>query len=772
MTDTTVAPRFVGRSIERKEDARFLTGKGRYVDDHVLPGMLHAHVLRSPLARARIAGIETDEAAALPGVHAIYLAADINPRTTPAEYIFGESPSANPETLPLAENDVRYVGEPVALIVADDRYIAEDAAELIFVDYEPEDPVVTVEQAASGPLVNPDLSSNLAFGFDSPEDPELDKAFADAAHVVRHRVVQGRAAVTPMETRAIIASRSMPDQLDIWLTSQNPHQARSYLSRRLGLGENRIRVISPDVGGGFGQKFFVHRDEIAVCVAALLLGRPIKWVEDRAEALIAGGHSRTEALEMELAIDANATITAARYSWEDTCGAFALTPPEGSAMLGSMFCTGPYRIPRVGVSVKAWFTNTANNVAYRGPWAGETLIREATMDVAARQIGMDPVDFRLHNMIRAEDQPYTLASQIPVDGISPVETTQQAAAMVDIPAFRALQEKARKEGRHLGLGTSAYVEPCAISGGINASDVANIRIEQSGKVAAVITGHSQGHSIETTMAQIIADELGVDVDDVTVSFGDTAAIGFGAGAGGSRQAIVSGGASKVAAGKVRDKALAIAAHLLQTTPEKLRLEGGQAISDDATPRSVSLREIAATAYLNPAALPLDMEAGLEAQYRYAAPMFSFSNATHFCVAEVDTHTGMIAVRRWVVSEDCGVMLNPSVVEGQVAGGVAQAIGGVLWEEMPYDAYGNPEGGTLKDYLLPLATDMPIIEFGHIVTPSPTPTGAKGVGEGGAIVGAPAIYNAVMDALAPFGVTIAQLPLTPARVLAAISGESA
>jgi aerobic carbon-monoxide dehydrogenase large subunit len=760
-----LAPRFVGQSITRKEDRRFLTGAGKFIDDHVLPGMLHAAFVRSPLARAKINSIDTKAALALPGVYAVLVEKDIAPLVGRLTGVLNGREGIGVDQM-LSSIEASYVGDPIVLVVAEDRYIAEDAAELVQIDFDPLDPVITPVQAKEAKPCLPGFDTNVNLSFDT-STPEIERIFAEAALIVHKTISQARVVPAPMETRGLLVHAPAPDQLELYLSSQNPHQARRHLSEMLALHEHQIRVVSPDVGGGFGQKYHLHRDEMAVIGAARLLRRPIKWIEDRTEALIAGGHARMEAVGLELAFDKEGLILASRLSYEDTCGADPLIASGILANLMLMFHTGPYKIPKSAGRVTSYFTNTGGNVSYRGPWAGESLIRETTMDEAARRLKIDPTELRRRNLITRADQPYILPKGIAINGVTPFETLEQALSILDYKTFREEQTRLRAQGRFIGLGTSVYIEPCAISGGSSSTDLAEVRIELGGKIQAWVTCHSQGHSIETTIAQVIADELGVEPTDVNVRFGDTDAVGYGSGAGGSRQAVAGGGAAKIAASILRDKVLKIAGHLLQTPVEDLRLERGEIRSGGATPRSVRLAEIGQAAYHNPSSLPEGMEPGLEARFRYTPPPFSFSNATHLCVAEVDITTGLVKLKRWIVSEDCGVMLNPAVVEGQISGGVVQGIGGVLWEHQPYDEFGNPGASTLKDYMMPLAADIPIIEFGHHCTPSPTPTGAKGVGEGGAIVAPAAVYNAVMDALAPFNVSLDALPLTPSRLLAAI-----
>ena len=757
------APRFVGQSIGRKENRRFLTGKGRYVDDFVEAGMLHAAILRSPLAKAKILSLDVSEALKLPGVWAVYTAADMNHLFQPLVSIFADEGNFGIRDV-LAVEQVSYVGDPVAIVIADDRYIAEDALELIDIDYDPLDPVTSIDDAKVKEPAIPGKDSNIAAELKIPL-PGAAEAFEAAAKVVTGRVAQGRIAPSPMETRGIIANAIMDGKLEIRMSSQNPHQAKAFISKCLAIPENHIRVISPDIGGAFGQKFGVNRDFLSVIGASIMLRRPVKWIEDRAEALQAGGYGRAERLQLGMAFDADGTMLATDFRMEDDAGADPVSPPGGTAQLMALMHTGAYAIPTMMAECKAYFTNITGATAYRGPWAGETLIRELTVDKAARELGIDPIELRRRNIIT--QWPHKLPLGQPIDGLTPRETLDLAVEIIGYDAFRAEQAKAREQGRYIGLGTALCIEPTAISGGGNATDTAEVRLEVTGKVTAVMTCHSQGHSVETTMAQIIADEMGVDVGDVTISFGDTDAIGFGAGAGGSRQAVVAGSAAKVASGLLREKILSVASHFMQTPADQLRLENGAIVGQGASAPSMTLAQIGKASHLNPASLPEGVEPSFATRYCYAPPMFTFSNACHISTVEVDIETGLVKMLRYVVAEDCGIMLNPAVVEGQIAGGVMQALGNVLWEEQHYDEYGNPGAGTFKDYAMPLCTDAPTIEYAHLCTPSNSPTGAKGVGEGGAIVGAPCVYNAIMDALSPFGVEMEQLPLSPARILAAI-----
>ncbi len=553
------------------------------------------------------------------------------------------------------------------------------------------------------------------------------------------------------------------------LSTQGPHGARGFLSRALGIPENRIRVIMGDVGGAFGQKMFMVPDELAVVLAGRRLGRPVKWIEDRRENLMAGLHARDDRMTVSFAVDADAKILGVRAELIENVGAFP-APGSSAGMFVGLVLPGPYRIGRLGFSAKAAYTNTCGKCSYRGPWMMETVAREQMMDVVARQIGIDPLEFRRRNVVTAADLPYTTAAGMYYDDISTAESLEQAAEMIGYDALRAEQEAARADGRLVGIGLSLYVEPSGLSIGSLSSEAATVSVSVNGQVQAVMSSASHGQSVETTVAQVVADELGIDFGEVTVIQGDTAATPYGPGTGGSRSAVICSGAAREAAGEVRTKLLEIAAHALEASPDDLEISGGRVSVAGAPTQGLTVAEVARIAYTQPEALPPGMKMGLEAHSRYrpSAP-FTWSNSAHACLAEVDRVTGAVTLLRYVVSEDCGVMINPTVVEGQIAGGVVQGIGGVLYEHMAYDADGNPLSTTFVDYLLPTAAEVPTIEYGHIETPATSnPGGHKGMGEGGAIGSPPAIVNAVCDALAPLGVRLTTQPLTPAAIVGAIT----
>jgi carbon-monoxide dehydrogenase large subunit len=760
------AARFVGQRVARKEDRRLLTGRGTYVDDIVLPGMLEVAFVRSPVARGRIRRIDLDAARALPGVRAIYTAEDLKRLSINFFNLYSSPTAKAPTVTPLAVDRVCHVGDPIAVVIADNRYIAEDGVGLVEIDYDIEDAVVTIEQARTGPSVHAELESNLAHEGVTPEDPEIAAIFAGAAHVVTGTLRHQRQIHAPMETRGIVVSRHGMGELTVYAACQSPHMAARYISMLFGLPNHHVRVISKDVGGAFGLKVQLGREEVAVVAAGLLLGRPLKWIEDRLENLTAGYQAREQDITVKLALDRDGKLLAADLEYDCNIGAY----PQGadSNSLAMMMFPGPYHLPRLKFRSRSYYSNTSGQAAYRGPWMIESLARETMLDVAARQIGLDPVELRRRNLIRREDQPFSMVTGPVLDRVTPRETLDLALAKIDVPAFRAEQAAARLQGRYLGLGVAVYVEPTTMAmGGVLSSEVAQIRVEPTGKITAVLSTHSQGHGTETTMAQVIADQLGVDWEDITVLEDDSSRGGFGAGAGGSRQAVAGGGAARRASDILKKKIKTIAAHMLNANPDDIEMEGGRIRVAGVDEVGTTLKRIAEIAYLESDRLPPDMELGLEAQYRYRPPPIVFSNASHACVCEVDVDTGKVSILRWVASEDCGVMINPSVVEGQIAGGVVQGIGGVLLEHATYDDAGNPTSATFKDYLLPSALDVPQIEYCHLITPSETEGGFKGVGEGGAIIGPPTMVNAVADALAPFGIRCLDLPLTPATLVAAI-----
>jgi carbon-monoxide dehydrogenase large subunit len=669
----------------------------------------------------------------------------------------------------LADTDVRCVGEPIAMVVADSRYQAEDALEAIVVEIDIEEPVLDPERAleADAPLVHPTTPSNAYNDIPFAPNPLLDDVLASAPVVLTETFHQHRYLTVPMETRGILASwDALGDQLTVWISTQGPHGVRGQMARVLGIDDSQVRVIMPDVGGAFGLKMHPGREEVATVVASKVLGRPVKWIQDRRENLTADEHPRDDRATVTMAADEEGNLLGAKVDFLEIAGSFP-SPGGSAAVFTTILFPGPYRIPQYGGSAKTVFTNTSGRGAYRGPWMIETVAREQMIDCIAARLGMDPLELRRRNVIRDEDLPYTMPTGMTYDQVTLAATLDQAAAKIGYDDFRAQQRAWRAEGRLVGLGMSLLVEPTAMSFGFMSTDAATVRIGPNGKVDVAHTGASHGQSLETTIAQIVADELGVDIGNVRVLQGDTDITPYGPGTGGSRSMVILGTAARNAAREVRERMLAIVAHQLEAAPADLVLEEGRVHVVGTPTRGMTISEIAHQAYSMPGALPPGIPPGLEAQARWAPDGFmTWSNACHMCTCEIDPATGAVEIMRYVVSEDCGVMVNPNVVEGQIAGGVVQGIGGVLYEHMPYDDAGNPLAGTFMDYLLPTAAEVPEIEYDHIETHAPTnPGGHKGLGEGGAIAAPPALINAIADALAPLGVQVRSQPLGPADIVA-------
>ncbi|AXQ28531.1 xanthine dehydrogenase family protein molybdopterin-binding subunit [Solimonas sp. K1W22B-7] len=768
--ETPTAGTYIGQRVPRKEDTRLLTGRGTYVDDVGLPGMLQVAFHRSPIARGRIKSMDLSVARQLPGVHAVLTAEDLKGFKVDMLSFF-LAPPVVPVPV-LATDRVTYVGDPIAMVIAQDRYIAEDAAGLITVEYDEEDPVVTIRDAKTGSLVHPDTDSNVAAATGSEEiDEDLEAQLKAAPHLVTIEFDHQRISQSPMETRGVVVAPQGSGELTIYLSCQGPQLNARWFAQAFGMPQTAIRVISKDVGGSFGLKGQPWREEVATVLAAMLLKRPLKWIEDRLENLTAANQAREQEIRLRAAFDGEGHMLASHADYGLNNGAYPQGADSNIAVM--MFLWGAHKMPVFSFHSRGWFTNTVGLSAYRGPWAIESLAREVLLDRAARQMGMDAIELRRRNLIRRSDQPCTTPMGLELEDISPAECLDVLLQKVDVAAFRVEQAEARKQGRYLGLGFATYIEPTAGSTGVAVlmSESAHIRIEPTGTVTAVVSTHSQGHGTQTTMAQVIAERLGVRFDDVSVYEDDSSRGGYGSGAYGSRQAVAGGGACIRAADLLLEKVRLAASHLLGVKPEQIMLREGVIHVLDGNEKTVSLRDLADIAYGDPDRLPAGMDAGLEVQYRYRPPPITMTSAAHACIVEVDAETGFVKIKRWVTSEDCGVMINPSVVEGQIAGGLAQAIGSVLMEEVSFDARGNPTAVTYKDYMLPTIFDIPDFEYHHEASqPSKAEGGFRGVGEGGCIVGPPTLVNAIADALAPFGELKLEFPLTPSRLLGHIEGR--
>jgi aerobic carbon-monoxide dehydrogenase large subunit len=765
----TVTARYAGARVRRVEDSRLLTGRGTFVDDISRPGMLHACFVRSPFARARINGIDPSAALAMPGVIAVFTAADLNPDVKETWHAVAGKDVPDTPRPPLAEGEAKFVGDPVALVVAESRYVAEDAVERVDVDYEPLPAIADFTKAQGcDVVVHEAYADNVAGGLaGAPPDEEI---FARSAHVVKEDIYQQIYAPVPIETRGMVVEwAAAAQELTIWASTQTPHELRAFCARLLGIPAQRVRVIMRDTGGGFGQKVVPMREDMCIMLAARKVPAALKWIEDRRENLMSAGQARHVSGTGRIAFDDDGTILAADINFTQDVGAYPTPYPVLTTAAIGMFFPGPYRVPKASFNYKTVFSNTAGLAAYRGPWQYETLAREILLDVAARKMNVDPVDLRRKNLLHRDEMPYFNPNGMPYDHVAPVETFEQAVKIADHEGFRKEQQEALAQGRYIGLGFSAYIEPTGAATGHLGTEGATIRIEPTGKINVYVNGGSTGNSIETTVVQLTADALGADIDDVATIQGDTAITPYGAGTQGSRSGPMTAGAVNEAGTMLRQQVVAMAAHYLGVDESEIELANSCAIVRHSpagnSQRSVRFADLAYRAYYEPQQLPAGMSAALEATARFTSrALIHWANATHACTCEVDVQTGQVTLTRYIVSEDVGPMINPNVVEGQIAGGTVQGIGGALLENLAYDDDGNPLASTFVDYLLPTATEVPPIEFGHIEIPGAGVGGYKGVGEGGAIGSTAAVINAINDALAPLGVTLTRLPASPASIV--------
>jgi carbon-monoxide dehydrogenase large subunit len=781
--------KMVGAQVRRVEDPRFLLGTSQYVDDLDLPNSVALAFVRSPYAHARILSIDVNTARGRSDVQLVVTGADIAEAIKPLRVVYdpNKAPTHKSCDWPvLAQDKVRFVGEAVAVVVATDRYAAEDAASVIDVEYEPLDPVCDVEQAlaADAPLVHEEWGDNVMQTL-RVEIGEVAKAFHVADCVVSERLTTGRHMALPMETRGCVASFERgTDTLTVWSSTQVPHMLRSHLALVLDFPEHHIRVIAPDVGGGFGQKGHLFPEEAVAAYLARRLGRSVKWIEDRRENLSASLHAKQQTVQAELAVRQDGTILGIRGRFVSDVGAYS-EYPWGSAFEAGHAASsmpGPYKTPAFGFEAVSVATNKTTIGVYRGVGLPiGVLTMERLMDLAAHKLGLDPAEIRLRNMIRKEEHPYTTIIGAEVESGSHRESLQKALDMLGYQACRAEQQQARAQGRYLGIGIGCYVEGTAPSSAAFASmgldlggyESATVRMDVAGTVTVLVGTHSHGQSHETTLAQVAADELGLPLADIRIIEGDTNAVPYGMGTWGSRSAVTGGGAISKASEKLRSKMLRIASRMTEVPDEDLELAAGMIRRKaDATPL-LPIKELAYRVLVQAGSLPPDEEPGLDATAHYEPPPSTHANATHIALVEVDRDTGKVAILRYIVVEDCGTIINPTVVDGQIQGGVAQGIGTALYEHAIYDENGQFLTGTLMDYIIPTAVDVPQVEIGHIESPSPyTPHGIKGMGEGGAIAPPAAIANAVADALAPFDVRVNAIPLTPERVLGWIEQYSA
>jgi carbon-monoxide dehydrogenase large subunit len=775
-------PTLFGSGIRRREDPRLVMGRATYTDDVKLPGLTYAAILRSPYAHARIKSIDTATARALPGVVAVFTGADIKDKVVPVPCAWAV-PNCDLKLPPhplLADETVRYVGDGVAMVVAESRAAARDAIELIEVEYVPLDGVVDPEAATQpgAPQLHGEVPRNIAFTW-KVAGGDAEKAFTEAEVTVKLRIVQGRLQPTAMEPRAAVASYNVgTGQLTLWATSQNPHIHRFLCSVMLKLPEHRVRVIAPEVGGGFGSKIPVYADEALAGFASMATGRPVKWTEDRSENYKATIHGRDHIEYVELCGTKDGKITGLRTEVYAGLGAYASTAGPGvPTILHGLIYPGPYTIPNVAGTIYGVYTTTTPVDAYRGAGRPEaTYLLERLVDLFARKTGIDPVELRRRNLIGADQFPYTTATGLSYDSGNYQAALDKALGMIDYAGFRARQESARQEGRYLGIGVTTYCEICglgpsqvagAVGFGGGLYDSAVVRVYPTGVVRVYLGTKPHGQGEETTFAQIVADELGLPIENVEIVAGDTEATPQGWGTYGSRTTAVGGTAVLNAARKVREKARKIAAHLLEAGEEDVEWRDGKFQVKGTPSRSKSFGDVALMANVawN---MPPDTEPGLEASAFFDPTNFVYPFGTHIATVEVDKETGAVSILRYVAVDDCGPQINPVIVQGQVHGGVAQGIGEALQELAVYTDDGQLLTGTMMDYAVPRASQLPRFETDHTVTPSPVnPLGVKGVGETGTIASTVTVVNAVCDALAPLGITHIDKPLTAARVWAAI-----
>ncbi len=674
---------------------------------------------------------------------------------------------------PLAEGEAKFVGDPVALVIADTRYLAEDALELVDIDYEPLPAVADFTKAVNSDVVVHDAyPDNIAGGMGgAPPDEET---FSSAAHVASAHVYQQIHAPVPIETRGLVVEwEASSRQLTMWASTQTPHELRAFAARLLGIPAQNVRVIMRDTGGGFGQKVVPMREDMCIMLAARKVPAALKWIEDRRENLMSAGQARHVDGNVRMAFDEDGNILAADIDFVQDIGAYPTPYPVLTTAAIGMFFPGPYRVPKSSFNYKTVFSNTAGLAAYRGPWQYETLTREILLDIAARKMDMDPIELRRRNILRGDEMPYFNPNGMPYEHVAPADTFEQAVKILDHEGFRKEQKDALERGRYIGLGFSAYIEPTGAATGHLGTEGATIRMEPTGKINVYVNGGSTGNSIETTVVQLTADALGADIEDVSTIQGDTAVTPYGAGTQGSRSGPMTAGAVNEAGTMLRKQIIAMAAHRLEVDEADIELANSRAGVRDDPEKSVSFAELAYRSYYEPARLPPGMAATLEATARFTSQtMIHWANATHACTCEVDVDTGHVKLTRYIVSEDVGPMINPNVVEGQIAGGTVQGIGGALLENMVYDDSGNPLSSTFVDYLLPTASEVPQIEYGHVEIPGPGVGGYKGCGEGGAIGSTPAVINAINDALAPLGVTLTRLPASPATIVELVEQANA
>ena len=781
-TTTTAEVGGIGHSVRRKEDDRFIQGAGHYVDDVVLPGMLHLALLRSPLPHARVISIDKTAAAQLPGVVAVLTGEDL------AAYNLAWMPTLSGDTQAvLATDKVRFQGQEVAAVIAENPYVAYDALDLIDVEYDALPPVLSPQQALAdgAPLIRDDKdgqADNTCYHWESGDQAATDRAFAEADVVVKLDTHYPRSHPSPLETCGCVADvNPATKHVTLYMTSQAPHAHRTLFAMVAGLPEQNIRIVSPDIGGGFGNKVPIYPGYVVATAASLVIGRPVKWVETRTENLISTGFARDFHMHGELALKQDGKILGLRVNMLSDNGAF-FADAQPTKFKAGLFhiVTGSYDYPAAHVVTQGTYTNKApGGVAYRCSFrvTEASYLIERLVQNAAYELGIDPADLRMRNFIKPEQFPYPSPTGFVYDSGDYPRALQKALDLIGYDDLRAEQEQSRAEGRLMGIGIASFTEVVGAGhgaeydiAGLRMFDSAELRVHPTGKAILKLGVKSQGQGHETTFAQIVANELGIPMSDVTVQEGDTDNTPYGLGTYASRSTPVGGAATAVIARKLRDKATKIAAHLLEASEDDMQWDGGRISVKGSPSQGVSIQDVAFAAYSN---LPEGMEAGLEGVHYYDPPNMTFPFGSYVVVVDVDADTGQWTVRRMVAVDDCGVRINPMIVDGQIHGGLAEGYAMSSMQFITFDDDGNCIGSNFMDYLIPTAWETPRFELAATVTPSPHhPIGAKGVGES-ATVGSPAAYvNAVIDAVAHLGIRNIDMPVLPARVWSALQEAEA
>ncbi len=781
--------KFVGKSFKRVEDPRFLQGQGKYVSNLQRPGMAYVAIVRSPHAHAEIKGIDASAALELDGVVAVYKGQDLidgGVGKLPCGWVVPDCKI--PDRWPVEPNRVRHVGDTVAVVVADSPYVAEDALELIEVDYEPL-PVsmgarATTEYRAQ--QLHDEIPNNTAYTWALGDEDGMRRAFAEAAHVVELDLINQRLIPNAMEPRACMAEwDNATEEMTVWTTSQNPHPIRLLLSGfTLGIPENKLRVISPDVGGGFGSKIFHYPEEIIVPWVARAINRPAKWVATRSESFMTDSQGRDHVTNVRMAMDATGTITGLHVqTWADQGAYLSTFAPLIPTALSITLFSGLYKIPGIWGEMKGTLTNTVPVDAYRGAGRPEaSYLLERIVEKGAQKMGMDPIAFRRHNLIPADEFPYQTPVAFQYDSGNYQGLFDKLEEISGYGDLRAEQESKRAEGKLWGVGVSGCIEasgpaPSAVAGSLGSAvgfwESGTVRVHPTGKVTVLTGSHAHGQGHETTFAQIVGDELNIPLEDIEVVHGDTGRVPFGMGTYGSRSAAVGGSALVRSATRVREKMTKIAAHQMESRPEDVYFddETGNIRVRGATDDGMSFFEVALAAY-TAHDLPPDIEPGLDETAFFDPSNFTFPNSAHIAVVSIDRETGEVTLEKYFGVDDVGNVINPLIVDGQLVGGVAQGVGQALWEHGIYGEDGQLLTGSMMDYAMPRADRFPHIETGRIETPSPTnPLGVKGAGEMGTIAGTVTVANAVVDALAPLGVDHVEMPFTAERIWQTIQAHS-